>query len=299
MESIKNEFPHPVLENGGDDYIKSCYFHTSFNEDDISVTTDNIEIPFSYTLVCDGLSKLIQDGKAVVVINVKSRAASYSRLFKFEKDKTVLKVCIPKFDIVKRIEVAGSIIAAEAIPQFSCPGEFNTLYFGNSKFAIRKGDILAKEDSRVIYVDDSELEKPISSIFTINKVSNQDDDIIAEFSDEKIKVNLKEPLYNLYYKFCDFNNGSLRRYVTGIIVYPVLIEAIAKICTHQGSSDGDCRDKRWFRAIEKKAKKIGVEMSDYTDSYATLADKLLGSISMDALKSLKDTLDSEIDSGET
>lgn len=299
MRSVKHEFPNPVLATGRDDYIDTCHFFTTFSNEKIVVESDDIIIPITYTLECDGLSKLIENDKAAVVINVRSSAASLSRLFRFEKGKHEMELRVPKFSVVKQFEVGGAIIAAEAIHEFRCESEFNELYFSTSTFEIRKGDILATEDPRIIYVDDSELEKPIASIFNINKVPDQEEDIIPDFSGEKIEINLKEDLYNIYYHFKDYNNGSLRRYVTGIIVYPVLIEAISKICEVHRDGDDGSMDRRWFRAIEKKAEKLGVVFSSYEDSLATIADKILGSVSLDALKNFKDTLDEEMNSGET
>ncbi len=300
MKSVKREFPNPVLADGRDDYIESCKFYTIFEPSNISVTTDNIVIPIAYMLVSNGLQKLIEAEKAVVVVSVKSSASSYSRLFKFPKGTTSMEVSVPKFSVVKRIEISGAIVAATVISQFRCEGEFNEMYFGSTTFNLRKGDILAREDSRMIYLDDSELEKPIASIFNINKVQNQDDEIIPDYSGEKIEINIKEDLFKLYWDFKDFNNGTLRRYVTGIIVFPVLIEAIAKIqeVLREGG-DGELEEKRWFRAIEKKAERFGIDLNNYQDSCVTLADKMLGEISFDALRSLKDTLESEMNSGET
>lgn len=122
-----------------------------------------IIIPISYSLVCNGLQQLIDDNKALAVIGIKSSSSSYSRLFIFPKEETAMELHIPKFKVVKRIELTGSIIATAAMNDFKCEGEFNDLYFSSSTFEIRKGDVLAKEDTRIIYVDDTELEKPILS----------------------------------------------------------------------------------------------------------------------------------------
>lgn len=304
MKAIKNEFPNPVLAAGRDDYIESCYFYTAFEEGSITVGKENITIPMKYALKCEGLQRLVENGDAAVVIAVKSSAASYSRLFRFSVDTTELTIDIPKFEVVNRMEITGSVIAAHNIEQFSCPGEFNDLYFGASTFEIRKGDVLATENTRVIYVDDSELEKPISSIFSITERDDNKTDIEPYFDDHKIIIYLKKELYDLYYKFKDFNNGALRRYAAGIIVYPVLVEAITYIIGHYQALDGDMDEitdysgYRWFRAIEKKSSDLGIDLSQDVDSYTTMADRLLGGISLDALKSFKDTLDSEMDSGE-
>ena len=47
------------------------------------------------------------------------------------------------------------------------------------------------------------------------------------------------------------------------------------------------------------AKEKGYDLSDYEESSVTLANELLGGIALDALKRFKDTLDNEINSGET
>lgn len=303
MKSIKQEFPNPVLAAGNNDYTDSCHFYTTFEESDIVVDSENIVIPIKYSLSCNGIQRLVDEENAIVVVSIKSSAASFSELYIFKQNETSMEIRIPKYSVAKRMELEGSVIANNRIEKFECPGEFNELFFQSSTFEIRKGDILAIEDSRTIYVDDTELEKPISSIFNISRRQNEFDDVEPDFYDEKIEIFLNEKLYNLYYKFKDFNNGSLRRYVTGIIVYPVLVEAITMICGYY-QSDGDGIDsgintKRWFRAIEKKAEKLNIDMSNYRDSCVSLANKLLGEIALDALQGFMDTLDSEMNSGET
>ena len=301
MKAIKEEFPNPVLAAGRDDYIDACRFNTSFEEGEIVVDSDNISIPINYQLECQGLSSLIKSGDAVAVVLVKSSAASYSKLFRFTDDLSAMTISVPKFAIVNKMDVTGSIIAAHDIPAFRCEGEFNDMYFGSATFEIRKGDILATEESRTIFVDNSELEKPISSIFDISKREEQDSDVVPSFYGEKIEIYLKRELYDLYYNFKDFNNGALRKYATGIIVYPVLVEAVKYVIGYYQNSDDeefDFSEKRWFRAIVHKIEKKDVDLSKYDESPTTLADNLLGGISLAALHSFKETLDSEINNDE-
>lgn len=303
MKAIKDEFPNPVLASGRDDYIESCRFYTTFEENDIVVDSDNIIIPIKYVLECDGLQKLIKSEDAVVVVMVKSSAASYSKLFRFPIEKSKMTIKVPKFSVVNKMDLTGSIIATHNIDAFTCEGEFNELYFGVATFEIRKGDILAIEDSRSVYVDDSELERPISSIFTISEREEQEHIIEPFFYEQKIEIFLKKELYDLYWHFKDFNNGALRRYVTGIIVFPVLVEAVTYIMGYyqnEGSGDdSDFSGKRWFRTIVRKVESFGIDMSSCQDSPVTLADRLLGGVSLDAMKSFKDTFDKEVNSGET
>lgn len=297
MKAVKEEFPNPVLAAGRDDYNANCTFCTQFKEDDIAVDKEKINIPIQYKLKCDGLNSLIKSGDAVCIVLIKSSAASYSNIFKFGNGENSMTISIPKYDVVNKIELTGTIIAAKDIKFFRCEGEFNEMYFGTSTFEIRKGDILATEETRFIYVDNSELEKPISSIFNIIRDNEQDADIIPYFDDEKIEIHLKGELFDLYYLFKDFNNGVLRRYATGTIVYPVLVEAIAYI--KKIYPDGPDCDRRWARTIIHQAGLKGVVWDNDSEPETTIADKLLGGISLDSLKRLKATLDSEINNGES
>lgn len=304
MKAIKEEFPNPILAIGRDDYIESCTFRTTIEENGIIIDAENITIPVKYQLVCNGIQTLVASGDAVVIIKIKSSAASYSQLFRFPVGVCETAIQIPKFSVVNKIDLEGAIVAAHNIKEFRCEGEFNDLYFGASTFELRKGDILASEDSRSIYVDDTELEKPISSIFDISRHDDQESDVVPDFYGEKIEIRLKSELYGLYYLFKDFNNGTLRRYAAGIIVYPVLVEAIGIVIAHYQRADGDGQgadlsSKRWFRAIEHKANAKGIDFRNCEDYATTLANDMLGDIALDALKSFKDTLDSEVNSGET
>lgn len=305
MRSVKNEFPNPVLAIGRDDYIDSCRFYTEISEEKIKVDTQNIVIPIKYVLECKGLEELVAEGKAAVIVLVKSSAASYSNLIKLSTDRKEQEILIPKFKVVKKIEVECSVVAACNIKNFSCKDEFNRIYFGDSTFEIRKGDILAMEAGRTIFLDDTELEGPISSIFLICLgEERQASDVEVYFEGEKIEIHLKEELYRLYNEFKDEGSGALRRYVTGIIVYPALIKAVNFVIAEYRNEDSDnenesFEERRWFRAIEKKIKEKGIDLENSDIDEVSLANDLLGNIAFDSLKCLKDYLDNELNSGET
>ncbi len=299
MKAIKEEFPNPVLANGRDDYVEECTFQTEFEEANIIVTSDYIRIPIKYNLKCEGIQKLIDAGNAVVAVRVTSNAASYGRLFRFA-DSNEMTIEIPKFSVVKSIDLQGMIIATQSINQFRCEDEFNADYFGTATFEIRKGDILAIENSQTIDVDASELEKPLSSIFNIKNNDNQEHDIIPNFEGEKIEIYLKTELFKWYDKFKD--NGMLRRYANAIVVYPVLIEAVGFIIGyHQQESESpgqtDYTNRRWFRAIEHKASLRGIDFQSCNAT--TIANILLGNIALDSFRSINDYFEKEGNSGET
>ena len=120
---------------------------------------------------------------------INSSAAFYRRAYVFDKESTAKSIEIPKFHVKKNIEFCGYILANETIKDFTCPGEFNELYFHSMSFSVKKGDVLSKGETRIIPVDDSELEKPISSIFRIIKNNEAVTDIESDFeTDDKIII---------------------------------------------------------------------------------------------------------------
>ena len=198
MKAFKEEFPNPVLASGRDDYIESCFFKTVIEESDISVTGKDVNIPVKYELVCNGIQKLIESGDALTVVKAISSAAVYSELFRFPVGECKMCITIPNSAVKDRIILETAVIATHNIKQFSCPGEFNPLYFENETFEIRKGDILANEYSHIISLDDSDLGKNIESVFIVHQNDEQESDIVPNYDNDKIYIYLKSELYKLY-----------------------------------------------------------------------------------------------------
>ena len=298
--SLNIDYPNPVLSPERDDYNDACSFDVSFKEEEITVDDEYILVPAICDITCAGLLELISQRKAAIVVLISSSASFYRRTYEFDPGELTKTIKIPKFDVRKSIDFCGYILVKEDMTAFRCDGEFNELYFKNMSFSVKKADVLAQGLTRTIPIDDSELEKPISSIFRIKKNTHSEAEIESNFDeDEKIIIYLNERLNQLYYEMKDFNNGALHRYLNGIITYPVLIEGIAKICDYYRGGT-DYSEKRWFKAIEHKLSGLGIILEEvYEDcSYTEIADKLLGSIAYDGLLSVKNTIDSEVNGGE-
>lgn len=294
------DYPNPVLSADRDDYIEGCSFDVLFDEEMISVDDEYINIPARYELKSEGLLKYVKNGTANIVVLIYSSGTMFRNAYVFDADKSEMPIRIPKFNVKDDIEFSGYILANENIDNYRLD-EFNDLYFKGIPFAVKKADVLAKGIERRIPVDDSELEKPISSIFSINKNEDAEMDVEADFeTDQKIIINLCEELNQLYWAMRDSDGGALRRYLNGIIVYPVLVEAIAKMVDTYREIGTDYSEKRWFRTIEHKLQNLNIDLSEDPEkySYTALADKLLGNIAKDGLKSVKETLDRELNNGE-
>ena len=299
MKDMIVEYPYPVLEAGRDDYTSKCFFDVSFEENTITVDSYNINVPVTYRLESESLKSMLEQKKAEIVVSVRSNAASYGDLVRFPEETSELLLKIPKFSVVRTIEIVGYILAKTEISDYM--GEdLNPIYFAGAKFNLKRGALLAIGETRRIPIDDSELQKPLSSIFNIRNGGNeQEETVTTDFSDEKIVISVKPELHRLYGSMLEENNGALKRYTTSVLVTPVLVEAIDKIILYYQGNGDDYSEKRWFRAIEKKCEKLGITLENYDDSPVTLANKLLGNITVDSLNNVKETLESELNSGAT
>ncbi len=290
-------FPNPVLSPDGDDYVDSCRFVLKIDEEGIDVDEESILIPVGFELDSRSLSLLVDEGKAVVAVSAKSPSASFSKLSVFDGGSSSMVLKIEKFSVLNRIDIEGVIIASAPF-RLEGSEDLNSDYFVSEAFEIRKGDILAADVIRCIYVDDSELEQPLTSIFVIRKGDKCESKLVPDFADEKIVISLSEDLFGLYSKFVEFNNGVLARYVTGLIVLPVLAEAVAIVSDQKNDVAESCEERRWYRALEKKAEAKGIEIHEYQDSAVTLADRLLGDVSCSALRQFEEVFEAEFNNGE-
>lgn len=277
------EYPHPVLYPEGNDYRIDCEFDLEFLESDQRIEGEEIFLRAGYRLECDGLEDLINDGSAKTYLLLHCPAASCRRMYPFGKGAPQLEISIGKYDVIDKIELQCVLVAADDLAQLSLD-EFNPVFFEGALFRIAKGSVLAISKKVAIYLDDADLEKPVSSIFNINRCPAQEKPITSDFSSDtgKIEINLNEGLFSLYSQIERGYANTLRRLLTGIIVQPVLTEAL---CCLQNARE-EYQDYRWARVIEKKLELNGISLEDNIEPAITLADMLLGNIEEDSLKTL-------------
>lgn len=292
MRNTKQEFPHPLLSQTCSDYTLGN-FSLRINEQ----VTDSKEFRFwfSYTLDSKGLEDLVSNGKANVILRVISSAASYRDKADFDRTSRICTLSINKLRVAKQISAQAFIVAAESIENFSLP-EHNPMYFTNASFKLRKGDILAESTIYIVKLDDSEMEKPLSSIFQIIQNDDAKESYAANYSDNKIRIFISPRLYEVYHSLR--RKGEFRRFLSAVLVLPALIEALT-IMQSVEEEGINYSNLRWYRAIENKLKKINVNVDDRDLPVVMIANQLLGDITWDALNSLKTTIDDINRSSET
>lgn len=276
MRNSKWSFPYPILTKGRDDY-ENCSF--SLNEENHDVDNSNFTFRFSFELNCRGLAQYIESGKADIILFVESSLTRYRNRFSFDKQTKGAKAQIPKDALSGKVSFTAYIVAI-GDTHFKLP-DFNQTYYHGISFDIRKGDILAESETITIPLDDSELLKPMSSIFNIGSAGLGEQEVQAIYDDDKIQIFLPSETYREY-DWLKRRYPQLRRALSAIITMPALVEAIDMI------EEPDVQECRWNRAIQKKATDNGIEsISEYSYQYA---NHIYGNIIRDALTALKETI---------
>lgn len=284
MNSTKWDFPHPLLIEGNDDYTSGSF---SLIEGNHITKEDVFEFCFTYNLTCPGLEKYILDNHAEVEIFASSSAAKFRERRCFPRGEATLHFRISKNDIVKAVEFTAYIVAV-GDDKFTLP-EHNHEYYHGTAFALRKGDILAISPTITVDLDDSELQKPLTSIFKISTSPNNN--AMPNFDDDKIEIFLPIETYDTYDKL-KAHYPTIRRNLSAVVTLPALTEAI-EIMKFEDTTQ--YKGYRWFRALINRLAQHGIDINEAEMQSMEIANLIYGDVISDALNSLKDLLDKILD----
>jgi len=284
-----NNFPHPLLIEGGFDYV-DCSFEL-FTPENVKTENEKLSFDLSYGLTCESLNKLIAGGEARVIVKIYSPKTTYRNAFEFNNNCS-LNIEIPINDVAEKIEIHGSIIADNPIAKF-CPDECNKDLFGTTGFDIRKADILAMAKKVVILLETNEYKGAVASIFNISINPDLDNTIQPNFDDEsgKINIHLDEKTHYAY-SLLRAKSPELKRYLSAVIVFPVLIEALS-LMKSLPDVESEYEDKRWYRMIRKKLTQKNINLKER--GVTEVANELLGGIVQEALISFSEKMTAEFD----
>ena len=291
MRKSEINFPHPMLNEYSNDYEESCVFSVELG--DIQENTHEFILPFGYTITSSGLKNMIDSSEATVVIKLYCSATSYREIYKF-KANSELSIVIPKSHVAKRIELQGFIISAVDSKTFSLP-EHNQQFFAGASIEIRKGNILADTDAIQINIDDSELEKQLSSIVLIDSTSGIDSLDVNYLDDEDglIHIRMPEVEYQEYFTLRkSYNRYGISRFLQSAVIMPALTEAIQLLRTEavQKEIDPEFEEKYgltvWADSILNKCDELQRDVADTSISAYGLANEILHFVTKDAVSEL-------------
>lgn len=249
----EGSYPHPVLAPFRDD-VSPNDFSLKL---EISSDTQNWYLRVKFEYSNPTLKELIQNGKATHSVHVECRRNFYRQLFSFPQESKEL--VIKATELVGRVEVSGFVRACEAIDEYGIEGAHSD--YGNSKFQIRVGDVLAVDRTQQFeaYVDYDPL-KNIASILEIRRDEHREDGaMIVDTNGDVVVAKLSQGDYD---KYTDLKaDPTFVPLLVNQVVVPVLLEAIHEI---RDVDDDEFQEgmaaRRWYRSLYKKLSDTGVDL---------------------------------------
>ena len=281
MKKTNIGFPYPVLSSDNNDYIDSSFSIEGMMEPEIDNGT--IRIPLKYYLNSNGLVGMVKDRKAQVIIYCESPNSSFRKIerYDFNTDDIVLEIAAS--DLSQLLKIKGMIISNDFYDDF-CFEEHNKELFGNFKFKINKGDILAISNLFEVELDsvDPLANKP--SVFSIRPDDNAKDAIRVDYQDVKIDIFLQREIYDQYQELRD--EPALRTVLASYFVLPALVEVLCFIKNGVSDDDEDIKSKPWYISIANRLKTLKIDLKDQV-SMTTVANKILTDIVQETMNGLK------------
>lgn len=282
MNKTNINYPHPVLSALNEDYINSKFDIELIDEP--MVEGDKAIITVGYDLECTGLEELVKQGKAKVVIYLESVVAEYRHIEAFPAETDVLEIIINKENLNKEVLLKGYIMAAGDITSFSLV-EHNKESFGSVPFFLRKGDIMAIATHHYnipLQSYDPLADRP--SIFSIRRqTEHPKEEIIVDFSDQKITIFLNDATYEKYQTL--YEAPDVRGVLTSIFATPVLVDVLYYIRTMDEDTKVAVEGKKWYQVIMHRISEMKIDLSK-EDSLTKVANAILPHIFASSIDSL-------------
>lgn len=262
MQIGKKGYPYPILNNAQN---FNCYINDTYTlefdevEENDNYILKNIHINTNSKTLIDLLNN--KKAKAMVMIECSSTIFKHSEEVSIEpKD-----ISIPINKLSGRVEISSITYATENIRDFKSEG-FIEDYSGYS-FNIEKYCPIAIDDGIVTKVEYDDLDdKKVSSIFSIVKSYNNDNNIMKVVNDDKkIKIELPENEYN---NFDRLNGQSIFQHIFfSIIIIPALSMCLRDIQDEIKNNNKMLEDivdiHTWFISIQKAYKKMmNIELTE-------------------------------------
>lgn len=285
MQVKYRQYPHPVLSYFSDDLV-NCAFQSA-----LKITTTRTT--YIFEAICKTSSKdlvnLINKQHAYYSFHIECPSTRYRKIVTSSLNTFSFEISADKID--GKVQICSFIIAADDLPKYR-NSNFHPDY-GNISFRVKKGDVLAVDRDRTIFVD-KEIDplKKIPSIFTVCKNNGKDAppcDIDA--SGNKVAIMLSEDNYTRY-KILKINQ-NLHKILASLFILPALVSLleIVKVEIAQSGGIDEYEERRWFRILANKLKTIGIDLrnpNSFSDSTLLIAQKLIGDPLTGSLKALEE-----------
>lgn len=254
MEIRNRLFPYPVLCVDNDDYIDSEFYVENKLKEDLT------ELSFSFDISLNNneeLQYLIQKGYAEFVIHIECSSTAFRTILRTSGNN--IKYRIAKSKVNNEIVLLGAIVAKEKISGFKSK-HLNEDY--DEEVSFEKGAILAYYNLPKIFVTKNYEELAGDNAFftVIKRVTVEKDEqnpVIYDINDAKIKIIVDEEIYNEYIKY--HANPNMEPLTNALLVMPALVYMVDTL-----RNDGVEKFKPlyWYQKINKSCQLQGLNFED-------------------------------------
>lgn len=251
-------FPYPVLRPYSDDYVDGEFQATT----EFAIDETSISVKCSYQTSSVELLRLVELGRAKFVSIISCRETYFRQTFLSEKES--LTTNLP-FDAVRgEVLTESYIVATNEIKGYSSP-DINP-EFGQKRFDFSAGQILAQDDTTVVYID-RELFQPVSVVLEL--VSNEalpTGEWRVDLDQNHIQIQvhpaMKESIDN------SRSSTQCKSVLMNSIYFGAVVHAIQVL--KEGETEGDLR---WVRVFERQIHNCGLAIA--SDDAYVIAQRLM------------------------
>jgi len=261
MKLSQRSYPHPVVGNRDD--VPGAAYQAAV---EMSSDKENVYIDVATNCSSSTINRLIAEGAAKNIVHIECSNTLFRRAFEFAENSN--RVAIPAENLNDAVEVNVFVRATRDVSGYSVDAAHAD--YGDTKFQIAEGDILAVGEGYVFHIESSfDSLRKIGSIMQIEE-STEDGELPmrVDFNGDKIRVVLSKADFKDY-KLLKGREG-VSSALTSTIVVPVLVEALHFWKSGESGVEGD--DLRWMRALQSRISAL--ELASESDNLI-LAQKLL------------------------
>ena len=279
MKWIPNKaFPHPVLSADQDpadrDYV-NCEFQVTHGWEIYPDSQEGI-LKCNVALSESSLCALIQEGRAMYATEIHCAKTYLRHLHKSSMPSYEIK--FERGELHSVVEVSSYVICTSSVKGYA--SDSLHVKFGDAKFDLNPGDVLAVSEPEECYVDPNALEI-LGTIFQLSRRSNSENFFEMGWDGSKIDIFMNVEEANKF--------DALQKSQES---WPSLLSSVCLIALMEtlrvmkkDKDEGEHSDKQWFKAIQQTITNRGLSIDD---DALKLAQKLLDNPILDLLGTRKE-----------
>lgn len=244
--------PYPILDNYGDDYVKSSFTA----EYEVSTQFSEVYGRIVFKLENEEIKSLIDNKKAEYLVHIECPSTCFrTKISTLEKE---VEFKLNSKDLSKIIEIRTFIVLTEDICDF-CSKNFHSDYAGQ-KFNLSAHQIIAIGTAMNYKIenDDKDLDS-LPSIFKIVKMKDTKKGSMSvnTDNDDHVIIGLAENVYELY---GNLGKTAFKATAFTLVLLPALIIIIQRM--HDYRNDDDFKNRHWFQVINTLLEKNRFKLDD-------------------------------------